>query len=224
VARDTAALARYTRRFTISNNTRDRMFQYNGLASETLYHPPKLAERLRCLEFGDYILSVGRLDSLKRTDGLIRALARTGSAARAVIVGTGPEENKLRQLTHELGLTSRVEFAGYVDDDRLVDLYGRCLGVYFAPVDEDYGYVTLEAFLAAKPVVTYGDSGGPMEFVVHEQNGYVLPPEDWTAAAFCIDRLFRDRELCRSLGAAGRAAVSGITWDHVITRLLEGAG
>lgn len=223
VARDTAALARYAKRFTISNNTRDRMHRYNGLESETLYHPPKLAPRLQCLEYGDYVLSVGRLDSLKRTDGLIRALARTESAVRAVIAGTGPEEDRLRQLTRDLGLTSRVDFAGHVDDERLVDLYGRCLGVFFAPVDEDYGYITLEAFLAAKPVLTHGDSGGPMEFVVHEQNGFILPPEDWATAASCIDRLFRDRELCRNLGEAGKAAVRPITWDHVISRLLEGA-
>jgi glycosyltransferase involved in cell wall biosynthesis len=63
-----------------------------------------------------------------------------------------------------------------------------------------------------------------MEFVVHEQNGLILPPEDWTAAAAGIDRLFRDRALCRSLGEAGRTVVRPITWDHVISRLLEGAG
>ena len=98
-----------------------------------------------------------------------------------------------------------------------------CLAVFFAPVDEDYGYVTLEAFLAAKPVLTCADSGGPLEFVVHERNGFILPSEDWAAAASAIDRLFRDRALCRSLGEAGRAAVRPITWDHAISRLLEGA-
>lgn len=223
VARDTAALARYARRFTNSDNTRQRMSRYNGLEAETLYHPPKLADRLRCLEYGDYILSVGRLDQLKRTEGLLRALARTKSAVRAVIAGTGPEEHGLKQMARDLGLTARVEFPGYVDDDRLIELYGRCLAVYFAPLDEDYGYITLEAFHASKPVLTSSDSGGSLEFVAHERNGFVLPPGDPIAAASCIDRLYGDRELCRSLGTAGRAAVRGITWDHVIARLLEGA-
>jgi len=223
VARDTAALARYAKRFTNSDNTRERICRYNGLEAETLYHPPKLADRLQCLEYGDYILSVGRLDQLKRTEGLLHALALTKTAARAVIAGTGPEEDSLKQLTHDLGLTARVEFAGYVDDDRLIDLYGRCLGVFFAPLDEDYGYITLEAFLTAKPVLTCRDSGGSLEFVVHEQNGFILPPGDWASAASCIDRLFGDRELCRSLGVTGRAAVRAITWDHVLARLLEGA-
>ena len=176
VARDTAALARYARRFTISANTRERMRRYNGLEAETLYPPPKLAGRVQCLEYGDFILSVGRLNRMKRTEGLLHALALTKTAARAVIAGTGPEEGRLKQLTQDLGLAARVEFAGYVDDDRLIDLYGRCLGVFFAPLDEDYGYITLEAFLAAKPVLTCNDSGGSMEFVVHEQNGFILPP------------------------------------------------
>jgi glycosyltransferase involved in cell wall biosynthesis len=223
VARDTAALACYTRRFTISANTRERMLRYNGLEAETLYPPPKLADRVQCLEYDNFILSVGRLNRMKRTEGLLHALALTKTAARAVIAGTGPEEDRLKQLTHDLGLTARVEFTGYVDDDRLIDLYGRCLGVFFAPLDEDYGYITLEAFLAAKPVLTCRDSGGSLEFVVHEQNGFILPPGDWASAASSIDRLFRDRELCRSLGATGRAAVRAITWDHVLARLLEGA-
>lgn len=223
VARDTAALARYARRFTISANTRERMRRYNGLEAEILYPPPKLADRVQCLEYDNFILSVGRLNRMKRTEGLLHALALTKTAARAVIAGTGPEEDRLKQLTHDLGLTARVEFAGYVDDDRLIGLYGRCLGVFFAPLDEDYGYITLEAFLAAKPVLTCSDSGGSMEFVVHEQNGFILPPGDWASAASCIDRLCRDRELCRSLGATGRAAVRAITWDHVLARLLEGA-
>jgi len=116
-----------------------------------------------------------------------------------------------------------VEFAGYVDDEKLIDLYGRALAVFFAPVDEDYGYVTLEAFLSSKPVLTCGDSGGSLEFVAHEKNGFVCPPGDWGAAAAFIDRLHRDRGLCRSLGEAGREAVRGITWDRVVARLLEGA-
>ena len=41
----------------------------------------------------------------------------------------------------------------------------EALGVIFPPLDEDYGYVTLEAMLAAKPVITCTDSGGPLEFV-----------------------------------------------------------
>ena len=45
-------------------------------------------------------------------------------------------------------------------------------GVY----DEDYGYITLEAFFAGKPVITHTDSGGPLEFVTHEHNGLVTEP------------------------------------------------
>ena len=52
------------------------------------------------------------------------------------------------------GSNGRVTFAGRVDDDELAALYARCLAVFYAPVDEDYGFVPYEAFLSEKPVVT----------------------------------------------------------------------
>ena len=65
-----------------------------------------------------------------------------------------------------LGLGDRVAFEGSVGDDRLVALYRDALAVSYAPFDEDYGYVTLEAFLAGRPVITAADSGGTLQFVL----------------------------------------------------------
>ncbi len=61
-------------------------------------------------------------------------------------------------------------------DETLIELYAGALAVVYPPFDEDFGYVTLEAFLARKPVVTGTDSGGPNEFVVDGVNGYVCEP------------------------------------------------
>ncbi len=222
IDRDRAALAGIPRRFTNSANTRERLLRYDGVSAEALYHPPRLAPRLHCRKYGDFILSVGRLDPLKRVDQLLRALALVGAGTRAVIAGTGPQEEGLKRLAAELGIGDRVEFAGFVSDERLIDLYADCLAVWFAPVDEDYGYITLEAFASAKAVVTCSDSGGPLEFVRHEKNGYILPPGDPGAAARCIDRLRQDPGLAKRLGQSGREAIRDITWDRVIERLLEG--
>ena len=220
MSRDRAALAAIGRRFTNSANTRDRLRRYNGISAEALYHPPRLAPRLHCRGYGDFILSVGRLDPLKRVDQLLRALALAGQGARAVIAGTGPQEEGLQRLAAELGIRDRVEFAGYVSDERLIDLYADCLAVWFAPVDEDYGYITLEAFAAGKPVLTCSDSGGPLEFVRHEMNGFILSPGDAGAAARCIDRLRHDPGQAKQLGQNGRQAVRAVTWDRVCERLL----
>ena len=90
------------------------------------------------------------------------------------------------------------------------------------PYQEDYGYVTLEAFLARKPVVTASDSGGTLEFVADGVNGYVCDPTP-DALAAAVNRLGADPALAAALGDRGYGVAAGITWDHVVDRLV-GAG
>ncbi len=98
-------------------------------------------------------------------------------------------------------------------------MYAGALAVIFPPYDEDFGYVTLEAFLAGKPVVTTTDAGGPTEFVVDGENGYVTRPDE-AAIGDALARLDRDRPLAASLGAAGLARARAVTWDGVIEQLV----
>jgi glycosyltransferase involved in cell wall biosynthesis len=148
-------------------------------------------------------------------------MKRVRSGARLKIAGQGPLEPELRKRIEGLGLGDRVELLGYVSADELVDLYARCRAALYTPLNEDYGYVTVEAFLSGKPVVTTTDSGGPLEFVTEGATGVVAAPSP-DALAEVIDRLWQWPEArLRDLGAAGRARVAGITWDGVIDRLTE---
>jgi glycosyltransferase involved in cell wall biosynthesis len=217
---DLKAIKSHKRVFTISKNVSQRLLKFNGLASTPLYHPPKLHPRYYHKNYGDYILAVARLDKLKRIDWLIRSLHFCPKAMRCLIAGSGPELPKLKELALECGVADRVDFLGYVEDERLLQLYAECFAVYYAPFDEDYGYVTLEAFFAQKPVLTAVDSGGTLEFVEHERNGYVVEPGNDRLLADKISLLFNDRELCRSFGVSGLAKVGNISWDHVIRELL----
>jgi glycosyltransferase involved in cell wall biosynthesis len=222
VAMDTHALRSYSRIYTNAANTAQRLKTYNDIEAVPLYHPPRLAGRYRSGETGDYLLSVGRLDKLKRVDGLLRMLTRLDPRVRAVIAGTGPELEPLKAQADKLGVRDRVEFTGHVSDERLIQLYSDCALVYFAPLDEDYGYITLEAFLSGKPVVTASDSGGPLEFVQNGHSGIVLESLDPDQAAPRIQELFFDKPACRRMGENGRSSVAGIDWDRVITALLSG--
>jgi glycosyltransferase involved in cell wall biosynthesis len=217
---DNQTIRGHKRIFTISQNVSRRLLKFNGIASTPLYHPPKLHPRYYHENYGDYILSVGRLDKLKRVDWLIRALRSCPDTMRCMVAGSGPELPRLKKLAHECGVAGRVEFLGYVDDQRLLELYAGCFAVYFAPFDEDYGYVTLEAFFSQKPVLTAIDSGGTLEFVEHERSGFVVEAEDEKQLAGRISLLFNDRELCRRLGLHGHDRVKHISWDHVIRELL----
>ena len=120
-----------------------------------------------------------------------------------------------------LGVEDRVQLLGFVSAEELVDLYAGCRAAYYAPLNEDYGYVTVEAFLSRKPVVTTKDAGGPLEFVEDDVSGVVAPPEA-AALAQAIDRLWALPESrLRDMGEAGFARVRDISWDHVIDRLTE---
>ena len=205
--------------FANSNNTARRLQTFNGVAAEGLYHPPPHADRLRQGPYGDYALVVGRLESVKRVDLAIAAMAHVPPPLKLIVAGDGSQRAAAERMVAEHGLRDRVVFAGAVGGDQLVDLYAGALLVVYAPFDEDYGYVTLEAFLSAKPVITATDSGGTLEFVVDDRNGYVCQPEP-AAIGAAIARLAADRTRAAQLGQAGLTRARQITWDGVVERLL----
>ena len=105
---DTAMLGECRRVYTNARNTASRLEKFNGLRAEPLYHPPRLAGRLAGGPAGDYILSVGRLETVKRHDLAVRALALARGPRRLVIVGEGTQEPTLRRLAEELAIGDRV--------------------------------------------------------------------------------------------------------------------
>jgi glycosyltransferase involved in cell wall biosynthesis len=216
---DTEMLGECVRLFTNAENTAARVRRFNGLEAEALYHPPRLAARLRAGPFGRYMLSVGRLEVVKRVDLAIRALLESPPDLALLIAGTGTHSDQLKKLAADLGLLSRVRFLGAVEDATLIDLYAGALGVVYPPFDEDFGYVTLEAFLSRKPVVTTTDSGGPTEFVVDGLNGWVTAP-DPAALGQAFAALAADPTRAARMGEAGYDRAREITWDGVIERLV----
>jgi glycosyltransferase involved in cell wall biosynthesis len=216
---DTEMLSECAAIFANAQNTASRLGKYNGLHAEALYHPPQLAGRLTPGPYGDYVLSVGRIESVKRVDLLVNAMASIDQPVRLVVAGDGTQRANVERLAAERGVADRITFLGSVGDDDLVGLYAGALAVAYPPFDEDFGYVTLEGFLARKPVITCADSGGPNEFVRNGVNGFVCQPDPVEIAA-AVNRLAADRRLAAELGDAGHAVASTITWDGVIERLV----
>lgn len=207
--------------FTISKNTARRLMRYNNIKGEPLYPPPKNADKFYCEDFGDYIIYPSRIESIKRQYLLVKAMKYTKSNAKCLIVGNGPQEREIKQLANNLKVNDKVKFCGYIPDDELIDLYAKSLGVFYAPYDEDFGYVTLEAFLSRKPVITTADSGGPLEFVEDGTNGYVASFEPKNIAEK-IDNLFEDKAMAKRMGESGYKKIKSmnITWDNVIKKLV----
>jgi glycosyltransferase involved in cell wall biosynthesis len=220
IALDNRVLRESRRILTNSRNTARRLARFNGIVAEPLYHPPKLHGRYRNEEYGDYLFTASRLDRAKRLDLLIRAMALTRPEARLLIAGSGPEHDALSRLIEQLGLGDRVKLLGYVPDEDLISLYARCCAVAYVPFDEDYGYVTLEAFASGKPVITVKDSGGALEFVEDGVTGCIADSSPESIAA-CIGELWSNRSLAARLGSAGQERIKDISWDNVIDQLLQ---
>ena len=223
-AADNALLPEAEAIYTISRNVSARLLRYNGIVAEPLYHPPPGAADLRLIDYDGAILFPGRINESKRQHLAIEALALTRQDVRIVFFGASdaPEYNRaLRQRCTALGLDGRVEWRGAVSEAEKRDLYGRCLAVMFVPVDEDFGYVTLEAMLCGKAVLTVSDAGGPLDFVEDGRTGMVCPPTAEALAA-ALDQLWQDRARTRLLGGAGWARYRDMDlgWSNVIDCLL----
>jgi glycosyltransferase involved in cell wall biosynthesis len=217
-ALDRIALGEATRLFATSRNVADRLRRSTGLEAEVLPHPPQ-GLAFHCAGYGDFVLSVNRLDRAKRIDLLLEAAALDPSL-EVVVAGEGPDRERLEALARERGLDGRARFAGRVSEAELVDLYGRCLAVYYAPVDEDFGMVPFEAFLSEKPVVTTTDAGGPLEIVADRRTGLVVSPEA-AELARAVSWLREHRDEAAALGKAGKAIADQVTWGRALDRLLS---
>lgn len=218
---DTRTLNEAQARFAISKNVAARLKRFNALDAMPLYPPPRLTGKFYAGAYGDYVLYVGRLDRAKRIDLLLRALAMTNTPTkhgRVVIAGTGAEERALKQLAASLHIDDRVEFPGFVDDTRVLELYANARAVFYAPVDEDYGFAAVEALMAERPVITTDDAGGVLEFIEDGQNGWVTSAQI-PEIAHSLARAFESAERCRALGQAGRERVRAISWDAVVEAL-----
>ena len=214
---DRIALGEAKRLFATSRNVADRIERSTGLAAEVLPHPPQELP-YRNDGYGDFVLSVGRLDRAKRHDLLLEALA-ADSTLQCVIVGDGPDRERLESVAQKHALNGRARFAGRVDEEELAGLYARCLAFYYAPVDEDFVMVPYEAFLAEKPVVTTTDAGGPLEVVTDRRTGLVCEPRAASLAEAC-SWLRAHVDDAKTWGRAGKELARRVSWDETIARLL----
>jgi glycosyltransferase involved in cell wall biosynthesis len=210
--------------FTISRNVSRRLERVCGVANEPIYHPPPNAEEMHGDVAEDYFFYPSRIDPLKRQYLVIAALAQTREPVRVRFAGAPVVPEHLRSLQDfavELGVHDRIEWLGPVTDAEKCEHYARSLAVIFTPLDEDYGYITLEAMLSSKAVLTCADSGGPLEFVRNGETGIVVSAKP-TEIAAGLDTLWQNRSLARSCGAAGRDLYQSLdlSWPAAIEKLL----
>jgi glycosyltransferase involved in cell wall biosynthesis len=192
-----AALRRWDRRTSgrvhhfvaISRHVADRIQRFYDRAADVIY-PPVDVQRFRLAEEPpeDFYLVVSALAPYKRINLAVAAATRLGQ--RLLVVGTGPEAEKLR------GLAGRtVEFLGWRSDVEVADLYRRCRAILF-PGREDFGIVPLEAMAAGRPVIAFA-AGGALETVLpldgeEPATGLLFAEQTVDALVAAIRRFDRD--------------------------------
>jgi glycosyltransferase involved in cell wall biosynthesis len=210
--------------FANSVNVAARLREYCGIDSTPLYHPPPRAEKFYSSAPEDYFFFPSRLCLPKRQALVLQALAQTSQPVRIRFAGTPDNPSyatELKKLARKLRVDDRVEWLGQVSEDAKRDLYARARAVVYPPIDEDYGYVTLEAMLASKPVITCTDSGGPLEFVRGQETGLITEPTA-EALAEAMDQLWANSSQAIAMGVAARGLYDGldISWAEVVRKLL----
>ncbi len=218
VEADRQALNEAVALWTISANVRRRLQRYLDLDAEVVYPPPPRADRFYCVDYEPAVLVVQRLEPHKRTALLIQSLLHVRGDYQLWLVGRGSESDRIRAMLRAYHLQERVRWYPDASEDTLLQLYARCRCVFYGPYDEDYGFVPLEAFLAHKPVITTTDSGGPLEFVRHGENGWVCSPEP-RAIASAIQIMLDDADLAQHLGENGNTVAAAIRWEPIVQRL-----
>lgn len=220
-AMDNIAFKESKKIFTISKEVDNRLWKFNRIRGEFLYHPPSQYPDYFCDGYGDYIFYPSRLDAIKRQALLIKALKYVNSDAKVIFSGKGPMLNDYIKLSKELKVYEKITFLGHVSDKELLEYYSKALTVAFFPLYEDYGYVTPEAFLSKKAVITTHDSGGPLEFVEDKINGFILQ-NDPKEIAKVIDYLYENKDVAKEMGEKGynKIKAMNVSWDNVVNRLV----
>jgi len=226
IAADNQYLPEAQRIFTNSQVVSDRLRHFNDLDSEVLYPPLGSPELFSRGQAEDYLFYPSRILGHKRQLLVVEAAAQLKTDARVVIAGVPDDPNQLSVLEEEIargGLEERVELIPrWISEEEKAELMARSLGVLYVPFLEDsYGYVTLEAFHAHKPVITCSNSGGPLEIIEDGVNGLVAAPDPGSVAA-AMDTLRSDPEAAAAMGERAHQTLQmkAINWDHVVSRLL----
>ena len=163
-----------------------------------------------------YVLHVGDLHARRNLQTLVRALARLPSVSAAIapplLVLAGTDRGERTNIEAEGRRANiQIQFAGTVEDDRLVSLYAGATAFVYPSRYEGFGLPLLEAMACGTPVI--GARAGAIPEVVGDA-GILVDPDDELEMATSISRLMNDTELAGRLRSAGRKRAMDYTWDR----------
>ncbi|MET3837871.1 glycosyltransferase involved in cell wall biosynthesis [Brevundimonas sp. UYEF29] len=214
--------------FTISAEISERLLQNNGVHSVPLRAPINDPELFLGGDGQGYILAAGRVNPAKRQHLLVEAMALMPSTARLIVAGppeTPEYAAQIRRLVEKHDLADRVKLdLRFLSRGELADYVNNATAVAYIPFKEDsYGYVTMEAFEAGKPVITCVDAGELLDIVHDQKTGFVTGPNLEELAA-AMAAMVGNPALAKRMGGDARHLwrAADISWSANIDTLLGG--
>ncbi len=213
--------------FTNSEVTRQRLAKYNGFDAEVLLPPINDPALFSQGVQGDYIFAGGRINSMKRQLLLVEAMPKADPAVKLLIAGppdTPADAADLVAAVERLGLAGRVRLdLRFLPRETYAEYVRGAAAVAYLPFDEDsLGYVTMEAALAGKALITTTDAGGILGLVKHQETGWVADPSV-DSLAETMSNVFDQPLRTAGFGDAARALWTSmnINWPATVERLLK---
>jgi glycosyltransferase involved in cell wall biosynthesis len=171
----------------------------------------------------DLLLYVGRLKRYKRVDNIIEAMSlldKKGCLTRFAVVGTGDDLPRLKKRAKALGIEDRVEFVGFVDENKKIEFL-RKAAIFVNPSEkEGWGITNIEASACGTPVVA-NDAPGLCDSVVDNETGLLYRENDVLALSESIKKMLDDRELRKNFAERGRLWALKFSWDASALKVEE---
>ena len=169
------------------------------------------------------IIQVGFLQSRKKADVTIRALAKLRESypgAALELIGTGSAQERFQKLSQDLGVGDAVQFRGYLTNPETLSAMSRSRFFVMASVDEGFGLVYAEAM--ASGCITIGTEGeGIADLIVSGENGFLVPPDDPEAIVKIITWCVEHPQEADRIAERGRRDALGLTWDKNAAQYIQ---
>lgn len=194
-----------------SNHIKKRIQNHLQLTAQVVY-PPCDTTYFNWRSQGDYYLSLGRHDPLKRINVIIEAF-KVMPDKTLVVASGGSETEKLKKLAQGY---DNIRFTGWLDEPQLLDLLGNCLATIYIPEDEDFGMTPVESMAAGKSVIA-SRQGGIIETVIDQETGLFIDEDQLKSSL--INAI---KQLTSNRAAAMRTACEARAEDFNQQRFIDG--
>lgn len=183
-----------------------------------LYEIPKEVSNLNSKN----LITVGRLDTLKRNDDIIRAFSKIDNKDYTLtIIGDGKEEDNLKNLTSELNIEDRVIFTGYKTKEEIKNYMLNSNIFLMASETEGLPMVLLEALSYGLPCIVYDIENGVRDIIEDSYNGFIIKNRNEEEYVNRINHLLSNESELKQFGKNARESINNFTKEEVVKKWLD---